>query len=831
MRNSQVPTPAAHVSRRPTRLLWGRFALALVILVGLAIGLLNQLGQAYLDFVPRILGNQTALRASYVASEVRMVNRLLSQVALRYASEGKQLDLKALVSQGLMDPALFSKVQIVDARGDLVHSSVAAPAGLNLSDSEAFRAHSLNDNGRMLVEATAFGGATAPYFSGFSLRLAAPDGAFAGVVLASFKADHLQQALSDIQTRFDGVSNLVGLDGVVLLSLIGQAPQAVHDFREHPFLGLISQGQTQGSYQSQLAADGINRIFVFQKIADQDLVVVSGVAARVWDGLLPSTQRVLYALAAITLAAFLALVLTFQSYATRLNRALAQKERLANQLEESEERLSLSITAGKLGTWDWHLRDNKFRTNELFKLLFKAWPEEMSLESDALQALIHPEDAALFIQALRQHLRGNTPDFLNECRILDAAGAWTWVRIMGRVMARGPDHGPLRLTGTVMDISEQRALQARIDEHSNQLSTIFSLSQDALVVFDQNRRVKFVNLACKRLTHLEPSALLGLHETQFTERLNQMCVPDKPFCGLAALREPGQLTDPRARNQLVLQGPVSRVLQATLTTSQTNSLSQILSLRDVSHETLIEKLKSEFLSTAAHEIRSPMASILGFAELMSNSELTESDRKEFSMIILSQAHRIKGLLDELLDLARIDAGGDQHYVFDVVDLRDLVTNVTTEFLPPDGRAKPTIDVPSLPCRIDADKAAQALLNVISNAYKYSGPSSRVDILYAPPVVINQRKMAGITVRDFGMGMREAELQRVFERFYRANQKSTAVGSGLGMAIVKEIMSLHGGEVVIKSIYGQGTSVTLLFPMDEAAPVTAVPALRGEPERI
>jgi signal transduction histidine kinase len=681
----------------------------------------------------------------------------------------------------------------------------------------------------MLIETSALGRGRTQDFAGFSHRLNGPDGRFAGVVLTSVKASHFNKAFDEVQMRFNGVSHLVGLDGEILSSLLDQDHRQIRDYKDHPFPELISQGVTQGSYESSLADDGIKRIFNYRKIPDLDLVVVSSVAARGWDGVAPPTKRAFVASVVTLLAALLILFLNFRRHSIRLNHALAQKELLADQLETSEERLSLAVLSGRLGTWDWRLRDEKFRTNELFNALFRPWPQEINFQSGILQDLIHPDDFVSFTRSLKQHMRGETSDFFTECRLRDPAGDWKWARVIGRVTERGPDRGPLRLSGTVMDITEQRSLETRIKDHAKQLNTIFSLSQDALVVFDQNRLVKFVNPAFKRLTKLEASLMLGLDEAQFTQKLNEVCAPGQHFCGLPALREPTQIAGTRTQKSLVLQGPVSKVLMATLTTSNSSSVSQILSLRDVSHETLIEKLKSEFLSTAAHEIRSPMASILGFAELMTSDELDASARREYSNIILSQAHRIKGLLDELLDLARIDAGGGQHFTFTPVDLRELVTTVVAEFMPPDGRPAPTIDVPPQLCRIDFDKAAQALLNVISNAYKYSDKTSPVNILYVPPTASNNQDMAGITVQDSGIGMSQAEQQRVFERFYRVNQKTAVAGSGLGMAIVKEIMMLHGGEVVIKSVYGQGTAVTLLFPIDRPLPLP--PALLAEPDRI
>ena len=808
---SGVAPPGAKLPRRSAHLIWGSFALAVVLLVGVILMLANQLGSGYTLTAERVLANQTALRAHYIASEARMVNQLLGHIAQRYAAAGTKLDLQALVKQGVIDPSIFAKVQILDASGQLLLSSTKAPLDLNLSHTHAFRTHASSHHGRMLIEASAFGGGHPQRFAGFSHRLNGPDGKFAGVVLASFNANHINLAFDDVQMRVDGVAHLVSLDGTIRSALLDHDQPQIRDYKQHPLPALISQGMTQGSYVSAQADDGIERIFTFRKIPDMDFAVVTSVAARGWDGLLLSTQQMLAASAVTLLAALLILFLTFRGHSIRLNQMLTQKQLLAEQLNTSDERLSLAVTSGRLGTWDWDLRDRKFRTNEFLNTLFKSWPEEIDFNSDVHQKMLHPEDSKLYVHNLRRHMRGETAYFTHECRLRDPNDEWKWARVTGQVTERGPDGGPLRISGIVMDITEQRALETRIKDNANQLETIFSLSQDALVVFDQNRHVKLVNPAFRRLTKLEPGLVLGQDEAQLTHTLNQLCAPDQHFCGLPALREASLIAVTRMRNTLVLGGPVAKVLLVTLASSNSSSVSQVLSLRDVSHESLIEKLKSEFLSTAAHEIRSPMTSILGFAELMTSTEFDASERCEFSHIILSQAQRIKGLVDELLDLARIDAGGSQSFLFEVVDLRVLVEKIALEFIPPDGRQAPELSGFSQHCRIDFNKASQALLNVLSNAFKYSDKTSAVHICTVAPAVVNQQEMAGITVQDFGIGMKQADQQRVFERFYRAKQTSNVTGSGLGMAIVKEIMTLHGGEVIINSVYGQGTAVTLLFP--------------------
>lgn len=796
---------------RSERIIWRSFTLALLLVVAVCFVAVKQIGKGYSDAAPGILGIQTTSRISHIASEVRMVNTLLRQIALLYTSEGSKLDLKAQMRQGVIDPHLFATVHILDARGKLLLTSTEAPLGIDLSSTNAFRSHAATNDGSMLIEASAFGQEEQQDFAGFSQRLTGPNGSFAGVVLTRFKAEHFSQARSGTQNRFNATAHLVDRNGEILATLVGQNPGAIHDYKNHPLLKQISQGATRGVYESPLGDDGINRIFVYEKIPDLDLAVVSSVAARGWDTLAISDKWKIYASAGTLFLAIFALVIIFKNHVRLFNKALAETDLIVDQLKSSKESLSMAIVCGTVSAWDWSLLDKKFRVNEFFNSTFRSWPDEVNFLEDALLEQCHPEDGAECQSALRKHMRGESSHFDCESRLRDIAGNWRWGRMMGRVTERGPNHEPLRLSGTLMDITEKHLLEDKLKENRDQLSTIFALSQDAMVVFDQQLQVKYINPAFERLTHMQLTPLIGLDETQFTAQLNEICAQDAHFCGFPALREPSQTAGATAKKSIVLQAPMARVLMTTLTTSRSRTVSQILVLRDVSNENLIEKLKSEFLSTAAHEIRSPMTSILGFAELLSNSELNSDNQREFGNIILRQAHRIKGLLDELLDLARIDAGGGKHFFIESVNLRELVNTVVAEFIPPDGRPAPTINVPSRHCQIDFDKASQALLNVISNAYKYSSKTSAVHIAYVSPEASNHQDMAGITVQDSGIGMTLPEQQKIYERFYRVNQNTTVAGSGLGMAIVKEIMTQHSGEVVIKSAHGQGTCVTLLFP--------------------
>jgi signal transduction histidine kinase len=250
------------------------------------------------------------------------------------------------------------------------------------------------------------------------------------------------------------------------------------------------------------------------------------------------------------------------------------------------------------------------------------------------------------------------------------------------------------------------------------------------------------------------------------------------------------------------------VLAIALRESQADTVSQILYLRDITHETEVDRLKSEFLSTAAHELRTPMASIYGFAEVLLMQKVSAADRKEFLDIIFKQSALMSSILNELLDLARIEARRGKDFVIQPTDIKDLVGGVVTSFKPQPGRTLPGIVGPAAPMRVRVDrlKASQAILNVLANAYKYSTKGAVTVVIEA------LASSVAVRIGDQGIGMTPEQVSRVGERFYRADTSGKVSGTGLGMSIVSEIMALHHGSVEIASAPGQGTTVTLVFPM-------------------
>ena len=226
---------------------------------------------------------------------------------------------------------------------------------------------------------------------------------------------------------------------------------------------------------------------------------------------------------------------------------------------------------------------------------------------------------------------------------------------------------------------------------------------------------------------------------------------------------------------------------------------------------------------AAHELRTPMASIYGFTELMMKRAMKPEQQQDLLGRIYRQSQLMISILNELLDLARIESRRGQDFTLETLPLVLCVQSALTDFKVPEGRDPPLSSLPSdltLKVRVDRQKFQQALLNILSNAYKYSPDGGAVEVSLVQGGVIPGAEL-GIVITDHGMGLRPDELARWGERFFRADKSGNIPGTGLGVSIVKELLELMGGHLAVSSEHGQGTQVTLWLPRIEvSAPTVA-----------
>jgi signal transduction histidine kinase len=363
-------------------------------------------------------------------------------------------------------------------------------------------------------------------------------------------------------------------------------------------------------------------------------------------------------------------------------------------------------------------------------------------------------------------------------------------------------------------VAARQAVQRQQQDHAQQLDIIFALSPDGFVSFDAEYRVKYVSPAFSQMTAQGAVQLEGLDEHDFSAWLGQRCLPEAPFIGVSALRAQADSRQSAVSKLVGLCGREKRVLQVGLRSSASASVSQILYFRDVTHETEVDHMKSEFLATAAHELRTPMASIFGFSELLLSQPMEAAGQQEALGIIYSQSKLMSKILDELLDLARIEARRGKDFRYTRVCLQTLVADVVKAYPQPKDRSSPELRMPQEPplyVMADQGKLRQALQNVLSNAYKYSPAGGAVVIELEAHRAADRQPEVCIHISDPGIGMSAEQMNRVCERFYRADASGKIPGTGLGMSIVKEIIDLHRGQLGLHSTPGQGSRITLCLP--------------------
>lgn len=354
------------------------------------------------------------------------------------------------------------------------------------------------------------------------------------------------------------------------------------------------------------------------------------------------------------------------------------------------------------------------------------------------------------------------------------------------------------------NMRELQAHEAQLAEQNDQLGAIFRLSQDGLVTFDREARVRFVNHAFLLHTGLGEAEVMGRTLAELSCSLAARAPELKPFVGLDAVfgREDAVV--------LEVTGERRKVLSLSGQCSEQGVVSRVLYVCDVTRQHTLDEMKSEFLSMAAHELRTPMVSIFGFTELMLKREMKPEQRQDLLGRVYRHSQSMVAILNELLDLARIEARRGQDFQIENLDFGEVVQAVLTDHRPPEGRAAPLAQPPAapMPIRADRHKLQQAVLNILSNAYKYSpeGGDVSVRFLVADPEAGPQR--FGVAIEDHGIGLSPDHVARLGERFFRADKSGNIPGTGLGVSIVKELMELMGGRMQVESTLGRGTTVTL-----------------------
>lgn len=229
----------------------------------------------------------------------------------------------------------------------------------------------------------------------------------------------------------------------------------------------------------------------------------------------------------------------------------------------------------------------------------------------------------------------------------------------------------------------------------------------------------------------------------------------------------------------------------------------------------LEETRRSFVANVSHELRSPLTSMKGFLEAMQDGTIPPENYPEYIEIVLNETRRMVTLVNDLLDLARIESGTIQ-LNFEVFDINELIrrTLLTFEARLVENEMEMEVRFAQEQCTVFADQAqiGQVLRNLIDNAIKYSPKGRSIAVS-----TYSMRKTVYVTVRDNGIGIPQEDVPHVFDRFYKVEKAHTPapqMGSGLGLSIVKRIIESHGQSITVRSARGRGTQFT--FTLERAS---------------
>ncbi|HEY3102356.1 MAG TPA: HAMP domain-containing sensor histidine kinase [Pyrinomonadaceae bacterium] len=250
----------------------------------------------------------------------------------------------------------------------------------------------------------------------------------------------------------------------------------------------------------------------------------------------------------------------------------------------------------------------------------------------------------------------------------------------------------------------------------------------------------------------------------------------------------------------------------------------ILTKHVVSKEMALAKLKSDFVSNVSHELRTPLALIRLYAETLELGRISAPDKKqEYYRIIRKESERLTGLINNILDFSRIEAG-HREYEFRETDIADLVRNTLDSYryqIEQQGfTLKEEIDTTVPTVYVDREAIARALLNLVNNALKYSPDEKFLGVkLY------RENGSVKLEVEDRGIGITRREQSKIFEKFYRTGDPlvHNTKGSGLGLSLVRHITDAHGGDIAVESTPGKGSKFILSLPLNGKTRASEAPA--------
>ncbi len=357
-------------------------------------------------------------------------------------------------------------------------------------------------------------------------------------------------------------------------------------------------------------------------------------------------------------------------------------------------------------------------------------------------------------------------------------------------------------------MAEQLDLRIRtINRQRKQQEAIFASMVEGVLAVDKDKRLISMNQAACRLLNVYTDTVEGKRVSEIIDDPDVYRLIDNALSSQEAFE-----------GEIVLGEKEKKYLQAhgaALYDSDGGQVGSVIVFHDITRLRRLENIRRDFVANVSHELKTPITSIKGFVETLMDGAIHDpEDAMRFLGIIAKQAERLHSIIEDLLSLSRIEVDKDKESIpLEPHSIQKLLTNVL-ECCRPSAEEKNitihTVCEKDFLIPVNIPLMEQAIVNLIDNAVKYSDPGSKIRLeVHQTPTQVT------IDVQDWGCGIEEEHLPRLFERFYRVDKARSRKlgGTGLGLSIVKHITQAHGGYVSVKSEVGEGSIFTIHLPLD------------------
>ncbi len=519
---------------------------------------------------------------------------------------------------------------------------------------------------------------------------------------------------------------------------------------------------------------------------------------------------------------------------------ITERKRAEEALQLSEERLNMALEAVNIGMLDWDIRANVLVWSERLTAMFGLLPGKTSGAYEDWRERVHPEDLPACEASIRETLEQRLPRWQAEYRIIRGdTGKVLWIDTQSRIFY--DDQGwPVRAIGANMDITERKQAEEAVRESEARLRQIadavpqivYTCGPDGMADYINQRGQEYLGISSEQSVGSAWREALHPDDRERTgQQWTEAVKTERPFEIEYRLRRKDSQYRWLLSRAVPIRNGQKQIVKWIGTSTDIHDRKQaeaereeLLAREQAAREAseAANRAKDEFLTLVSHELRSPLTAILGYANLLRHGPLDAQKVKQAVDVIERSGKAQVQLIDDLLDTARIISGKLKLYV-GPVDLAAVI-NEAVQTIHPAANAKGIslqADLPSGIGQITGDpvRLQQVIWNLLSNAVKFTPMGGRVEVRLerVDPHI-------RITVSDTGKGISAEFLPYVFDRFRQADASSARRygGLGLGLALVKYLVELHGGTIEAASA-GEGQGATFKVTL----PVRAVTALPGE----